>query len=126
MSMNNVVPGYILRDPEKLASFMEAMEYPPAPIVRKEGPVVSKIEQSVVPGMEDWVPEDDTEEAVYTEDVGEEWRLVDVYGREVNFRDPPHISRYKSERSARIAAARFRNQYGRPATPQKGSVTWQK
>ena len=117
MSFNNVVPGYVLRDPEKMASLMEALGYP------SEG-APSSVSEPVLPGMEEWAPEDETHEAEHVEEVGEEWRLVDVTGREVNFRVPPHISRYKSERSARIAAARYRNQYGRPATPQKGSVTW--
>lgn len=109
VSFNNVIPGDIARDPEKLQALVDHL--------------YGNVLEPVLPGMEEWAPEDETE-AQNVEEIGEEWRLVDATGREVNFRTPPHISRYSSERSARIAAARYRNQYGRPATPQKGSVTW--
>lgn len=110
MSFNNVIPGDIARDSEKLQALANHL--------------YDSVLEPFLTGTEDWAPEDETE-AQNMEEIGEEWRLVDVTGREVNFRTPPHISRYSSERSARIAAARYRNQYGRPATPQKGSVTWE-
>jgi len=69
MSLGNVVPGFIARDPEKAAALMEEMGHAPVPFVRTEGGP-SSVLQSVIPGMEDWVPEDDTPEVQYMDEIG--------------------------------------------------------
>ncbi len=131
MSFNNVVPGYIARDPEKLAALMEAMGYPPAPIVRREG-APSSVLQSVLPGMEDLVVEDETPEAQYMDELGVGnltstiYRVVDEQGKEYRSSNSTALNKpyYATKRGAKSAATYMSRRLGIRARVQKGEVTW--
>lgn len=126
MSMNNVVPGWVLRDPEKAASLMEAMGYS-----QDEG-TPSSVTEPVLPGMEDWAPElDDVDEgeAEYVEDIGERaviYRIVNNQGEEVRSNHSTALNKpyYATLRGARSAATYMSNRLGIGAKVQKGDVTW--
>ena len=119
--MNNVVPGYIMRDPEKLAAFLKDMGYP------------ATEQDPVLPGTEDWVPEDETQDAQYMDDLGKGnltstiFRVVDEDGKERRSNHSTALNKpyYSTLRGARSAATYMRNRLGVSAKVQKGEVTWQ-
>lgn len=114
MSFNNVIPGFIARDPEKLASLVEHMY----------------TEDPVLPGMESWAPEDESDEPEYVEDVGVTsviYRVVDEKGQEYKSGRSTALNKpyYSTERGAKSAATYMRNRLDINARVQKGSVTWE-
>lgn len=119
MSFNNVVPGDVLRDPEKLASLMKAMGY-------------DNMEEPVIPGTEDWVPEDETPEAKTMDEVGTGnfvFRVVDAEGHAL--RSNSNISGvYLDEGWAKHAVTGFKgNRYKRrwyklPFRIQRARIEW--
>lgn len=128
MSFNNVVPGDIARDPEKLAALMEAMGYPTVPLVRRED-APSSVLQSVLPGMEDWVPEDETPEATKMDEIGTEnlFRIVNEDGKveRSNYSSALNKPYYATLKGTKSALAYMRRHRSGKFRIQKGEVTWE-
>lgn len=128
MSFGNVVPGFIASDPDQLAALMEEMGYAPAPLVRKEsGP--SSVLQSVLPGMEDWVPEDETPEVQYMDEIGKStiYRIVNEHGSVERSSTSTAFNKpyYSTLKGARSALTYLRRRVDGEFRLQKGEVTWE-
>lgn len=128
MSLGNVVPGFIARDPEKAAALMEEMGHAPVPFVRTEGGP-SSVLQSVIPGMEDWVPEDDTPEVQYMDEIGKStiYRIVNEHGKVERSSTSTAFNKpyYSTLKGARSALTYLRRRVNGKFRLQKGEVTWE-
>lgn len=129
--MNNVVPGYIMRDPVKLAAFMEEMGY--SPVQRDGEDTPSFVKEPMLPGAEDWVPEDETEEARVMDELGTGNLSSTIY-RIVNERGEVERSSastafnkpyYATLRGAKSALTYLRRRATGSFRLQKGEVTWE-
>jgi hypothetical protein len=145
---NNVVPSFIMNDPEKLAEFLEShyantgqarpdqgeFERLEEQLKRNADAVSSiRIGQEVIPGMEDYTVEDDTPDPQYMDDLGTGNLTTTIY-RIVNARGNVERSStssafnkpyYSTLKGARSALTYLRRRATGNFRLQKGEVTWQ-
>jgi len=129
--MSNVVPGYIMRDPEKLATFMEEMGYSREYREGESTPVFVK--EPMLPGAEDWVPEDETPDAQFQDELGTGnlpttlYRIVNERGEVERSRHSTALNKpyYATLSGVKSAASYARNRLSRKVRIQKGEVTWE-
>lgn len=129
MSFNNVVPGFITGDPEKVAALMEEMGHTPVPFVHNQGGPSFSVSQAVLPGMEDWVPENETPEVQYMDEIGKStiYRIVNENGKVERSSTSTAFNKpyYSTLKGARSALTYLRRRVNGEFRLQKGELTWE-
>lgn len=115
MPYSDVIPAWMIRNKEAEKSLRE------------------EFEQRVIPGTEDWVPEDETEDASFMDELGRGdrtstiWRIVNEHGEVERSNHSTALNKpyYATLRGAKSALAYARNRLGRTVRLQKGEVSWE-
>lgn len=111
--MNNVIPGDIARDPEKLQALVNHMYS----------------QEPVLPGMEEWVPEDETPDAETMDELGVStlYRIVNEHGKVERSNTSTAFNKpyYSTLRGAKSALTYLRRRADGKFRLQKGEVLWE-
>ncbi len=123
--MNNVVPSFIAQDAGASERFQAQL--------KRNEEAVAAIREEMLPGEEDWVPEDETPDAQLQDELGTGnlpttlWRIVNERGEVERSHHSTALNKpyYATLKGAKSAAAYARNRLSRKVRIQKGTVTWE-